>query len=490
MIAYGFLPTLFYTNNMAADKTRYFKDLEMLMEEYKTCYGDCAGDRTIHKLSLLIAMFESSEMFEKIGQKLKTNLIIDIDRDVDYVKWSNLETWIETKSKTNQHASSLTYESLSMDKSLFANSMADMLPPVPETSSDDNKKKQFDGLTYTERDKFKTTINNLMNNNVFNDKVLDFAIDSTLKKLCAALLNIANIIEAKHGASLYEDLYNNQFFAYTNKIGSSVLESHKEWRERYLDDEITEESLKVHAQNALIELFRSGVLDNIEVNVTKKQKDDYKTEIDFSEHDIPKKMNANKLYNCFRSICDFKGGKYSLDKVKAGRLLFKIRKDENKVCAFFQFVLTLTYVYQDIDELRDANRVPSKIFDFDFSQIECKFSEEEGKRSGISKHAPMVLTIMEVMSEKRSKAYWVCFFCVLLEKEWIEDNVNAFCNNMHSIFGVKLDPSAFGKLINKQGIKIEEWDKENKRQKEKREFGLKFKKCIEFYVQYKIDSFT
>lgn len=88
----------------------------MLMQEYKTCYGDCAGDRTIHKLSLLIAMFESSEMFEKIGQKLKTNLIIDIDRDVDYVKWSNRETWIETKSKTNQFASSLTYESLNMEK--------------------------------------------------------------------------------------------------------------------------------------------------------------------------------------------------------------------------------------------------------------------------------------------------------------------------------------------------------------------------------------
>ena len=105
----------------------------MLMQEYKTCYGDCAGDRTIHKLSLLIAMFESSEMFGKIGQNLKTNLIIDIDRDIDYVEWSNRETWIETKSKTNQHASSLTYESLNMDKSLFANSMADMLPPVPET---------------------------------------------------------------------------------------------------------------------------------------------------------------------------------------------------------------------------------------------------------------------------------------------------------------------------------------------------------------------
>ena len=464
----------------------------MLMQEYKTCYGDCAGDRTIHKLSLLIAMFESSEMFEKIGQKLKTNLIIDIDRDVDYVKWSNRETWIETKSKTNQFASSLTYESLNMEKTLFANSMADMLPPVPETSSDDNnkKKKQFDGLTYTERDKFKTTINNLMNNNVFNDKVLDFAIDSTLKKLCAALQNIANIIEAKHGARLYEELYNNQFFAYTNKIGSSVLKSHKEWRESYLEDEITEDSLKDHVQKVLINLFKAGVLDNIEVNVTKKQKDDYKAEIDFSEHDIPKKMNANKLYNCFRSICDFKGGKYSLDKVKAGRLLFKIRKDEDKICAFFTFVLTLTYVYQDIDELREANRVPSKIFDFDFSKIECKFSEEEGKRSGISKHAPMVLTIMDKMSEKMPKAYWVCFFCVLLEKEWIEDNVNAFCKKMNSIFSAELDKSALRKTINKLGNKIEEWDKGDRRLKAKREFGLKFKQCIDAYVQYKMISFT
>lgn len=461
----------------------------MLMQEYVTCYGDCAGDRTIHKLSLLIAMFESSEMFEKIGQNLKTNLIIDIDRDVDYVKWSNRETWIETKSKTNQYASSLTYESLNMEKSLFANSMADMLPPVPETSSDDNKKKQFDGLTYTERDKFKTTINNLMNNNVFNDKVLDFAIDSTLKKLCAALQNIANIIEAKHVARLYEELYNKQLFAYTNKIGSSVLDSHKEWRKMYLDDEITEDSLKDHVQKVLINLFKAGVLDNIEANVTKKQKDDYKAEIDFSEHDIPKKINPYKLYYSFRSICDFKGGKYSLDKVKAGRLLFKIRKDEDKICTFFTFVLTLTHVYQDIDELREANRVPSKIFDFDFSKIECKFSEEEGKQSGISKHAPMVLTIMDQMSVKMPKAYWVCFFCVLLEKEWIEDNVNAFCKKMNSIFSAGLDKSALSKTINELGNKIEEWDKGDSRLKKKREFGLKFKQCIEFYVQYKMNSF-
>lgn len=94
------------------------------------------------------------------------------------------------------------------------------------------------------------------------------------------------------------------------------------------------------------------------------------------------------------------------------------------------------------------------------------------------------------MSEKMPKAYWVCFFCVLLDKEWIEDNVNAFCKKMNSIFSVELDKSALRKTINKLGNKIEEWDKGDRRLNAKREFGLKFKQCIDAYVQYKMNSFT
>lgn len=72
----------------------------MLMETYKTCYGDCVGDRTINKLSLLIVMFESAEMFEQVAKELKQNLIIDIDRDVDYQVWSSQGTWTEKKQRT------------------------------------------------------------------------------------------------------------------------------------------------------------------------------------------------------------------------------------------------------------------------------------------------------------------------------------------------------------------------------------------------------
>lgn len=51
-----------------------------------------------------------------------------------------------------------------------------------------------------------------------------------------------------------------------------MLKSHKEWRESYLEDEITEDSLKDHVQKVLINLFKAGVLDNIEVNVTKSRR--------------------------------------------------------------------------------------------------------------------------------------------------------------------------------------------------------------------------
>ena len=68
--------------------------------------------------------------------------------------------------------------------------------------------------------------------------------------------------------------------------------------------------------------------------------------------------------------------------------------------------------------------------------------------------------------------------------------MNAFCKKMNSIFSVELDKSALRKTINEQGNKIEEWDKGDRRLKKKREFGLKFKQCIDFYVQYKLDSFT
>lgn len=471
------------TDNNNKTKTRYLENLETLLNAYKTCYGYCPGNRDVHKLSLLITMFESSEMFEKIAQNMEQQLIIDIDRDVDYTAWSTPETWTANVEKTRREVPPLTYESLKMERSpAFANSLTDMLPPVP--LPDD---KQHTGLTYTERDKFKTTINNLMNRVVFNDNVLDYAIDKTLKKLCNALLTVKEAIESDHTKKMYAQLFGSQEFYYGNIIGTEVSNKHKEWRAQHLDEEdIDEEPLLERADDMVANLLGSGVFDNIEDNASRKQKEGYKGEIDLSVYDCLKRKKAYKLYACFRGIYSYNEGLYTVNKERAGRLLFKIRQDAVKIEKFFRFEFGLRHIYNDIKDRRKGNTAESIIDNIDFSTLHCRFSEDEVKASGLkTQHAATVLAIIDRMKSEAQKTWWFCFYCILLERNWIEDNIGGFCKNMYDLFDIKLDRSAMNKAKNKEGTDISKWTEADKRVKEKRDFGLKFKRYIDFYLEYK-----
>lgn len=471
------------TDNNNKRKTRYLENLEMLLHAYKTCYGNCPGNRNVHKLSLLITMFESSEMFEKIAHNMEQNLIIDIDRDVDYSTWSKPETWNACVEKTRQEALPLTYESLKMERSpAFANSLTDMLPPVP--LPDD---KLHTGLTYTERDKFKTTINNLMNRLVFNDNVLDYAIGKALTKLCNALLTVQKAIEADHTKNMYAQLFSSQEFYYANNIGTEVSNKHKEWRAQHLDEEdIDEEPLRERADDMVANLLGAGVFDDIEDNASRKQREEYKGEIDLSVYDCLKRKKAYKLYACFRGIYSYNDDLYTVNKEKAGRLLFKIRRDAVKIENFFRFELGLKHIYNDINDKRKQGAVESIIDNIDFSTLRCRFSEDEVEASGIkAPHAATVLAMIDCMKDKAQKTWWFCFYCILLERNWIEDNISGFCKNMNDLFDIKLDRSALNKTKKNEGTDILKWSEADKRLKEKKNFGLKFKRYIDFYLEYK-----
>ena len=180
---------------MVKIKTKYLRNLESLQTAYSNCYGDCVGDIRMLKLSLLIAMFESGDMFEKLSKMLENSFIIDIDRDVDYLLWGNTATWYALKTKTASSGSPLSYETLCKEEKIsLANRLADMMPPEPETATDyiknDKDLYKTDSITYSERTKFRETINNLNNENVFNTTLLDYAIDNAMKRLCNTLCNI------------------------------------------------------------------------------------------------------------------------------------------------------------------------------------------------------------------------------------------------------------------------------------------------------------
>ena len=176
---------------------------------------------------------------------------------------------------------------------------------------------------------------------------------------------------------------------------------------------------------------------------------------------------------------------YTVNEARTGRLLVKLRKDVDKLEAFFTFQQTLTHAYKDIKAMHKEKEVCSVFEDIDFSKLECRFSEEQLKVSGIKQHPAIVLAIIDHMCDKNTqKSYWFTFFVVLLQIEWIDDNVGAFCNNMKSLFDVKLDRSAMNKKRNEDCMNIEEWSEADSRTKRKKEFGLKFKTYIDKYLEY------
>lgn len=394
------------------------------------------------------------------------------------------------KTKPIRNNSSLNYESLCLEeKASLANRLADMLPPEPETATDNIKKGKdlniTESITYAERVKFRETINNLNNENVFNTTLLDYAIDNAMKRLCNTLCNISKLIDERKDNRYYELLYNNQVFAYNNIIGEAVKGKYTEWKNRFCEDNINEDSIKSHVEEALVELLKAGVFDEIEVNTTSRRNPDFKKEIDFEDYDIPKKKKPYELYARFRGFYTFRNGMYTVDKAKAGRLLFKLRKDVDKLEAFFTFQQTLNHAYNDIKAIHKEKEVCSIFDDIDFSKLECRFSEEQVKASGIKEHPKIVLAIIDHMcNEKTQKSYWLTFFAVLLEKEWIDDNMNAFCNSMNSLFDVNLDRTTMCKKRKEEGTDIGFWSEADVRTKKKKEFGLKFKTYIEKYLEY------
>ncbi len=468
-------------------KSKYLNTLEALQEAYSKSYGNCVGNVKIHKLALLFAMFENYEIFKNKGDELKERFIIDIDRDVEYSKWGDYNSWLGLKTNAGEKSEMLRYDPACYKDGLwFANRMADMLPPLPEENA--GKPTPSMSLTYKEREKFKKTINNLINPEVFNDHILDHAIDQSLKLLCGVLLEIDKTIEREHCNDYFERLFDDQDRNYRMQIGAKTLEKHDRWKKNFLDvKEINKETLQWRITNALVELFQSGVFNLVSDATGKKQKEAYRKEISFEDLDEPKDIKKlYKNYAFFRSIYSYENGVYSVNKVKAGKLLRKIRKDTSMIEAFFSFHQTLNHVYTDMNGQKDTEPHGSDNGGNELDQPTCRFSKEQQDGSGINFRPDIVLAVIDSMQrEKIPNTYWLAFFCVLLQKKWIEDNVRAFASNMSSIFDIKLDHSALSRSMKDLGKVIDQWPEEDGRVRKKKAFGQEFQNRLDAYIKCK-----
>ena len=461
---------------MILGKTQYLCELESLREEYSRYVESCTSYRGVYKLPLLILLARSLRKAEAVGEELRDHFIFDIDRDVDYEVWGKRETWLSSMTEASRPGPSPCGSTTSeKEGAAIACRVAELLPSEGAEAG-----------TLSEGERLRASASTLIDEITHGGASLDHALGQTLSQLCMALRELDRAINAKHDTAYYKRIFQDQRLHYQEAIGQEVVGDYLAWKEHHLDEEIAEEALREHVVRAMVRLFQGKVFDGIEDGAGRKKKEAYRREVSFDECDCPKPARFYKAYACFREVFDYHDGEYVIDEVKAGKLVFKIRKDPDKVKAFFWFVQTMALVSAEIDALHDRQRVESVCDGLDFRDLRSRFSEAQVKASGIRNHADIVLALIDRMQgEDIPKAHWIVFYCELVRRGWIEDNLAAFCKSMKALFGVNLDKSSLAKVRIKCGDNVDQWPEDNKIQREKKMFGLRFVNYLNAYSTYK-----
>lgn len=456
---------------MRQGKTQYLCALENLRATYfRNGSTDC---NAYYKLSLLHDLTKSWHRAETLIEQLRDHFVFDIDQDVDYEEWGKLETWLPCAT-----ASPCGKKKSKEEQKVINQWMMEVLSHRAESGSTGGSEELQVMVSVCP--------SAIEHGGV---KTLDDALRDTLTKFCASLREIDRAINEKHDSAYYKEIFHDQRLHYEETICQDVNDAFLAWKDQHLEDDIEVEALREYVDEAMEDLFQANVFDGIKDSAGRKKKEVYRREVSFDECDCPKPARFHKAYACFREVFDYRDGKYVIDEVKAGRLVFKIRKEPDKVKAFFWFVQTLALVSADIDEIHGRQRVESVCDGVDLRDLRSRFSEAQVKASGIGKHADIVLALIDRMQrEKIPNTYWLAFFCVLLKKKWIDENVRAFALNMNSLFNVKLDHRALSRNMKDWGDNINLWPEEDGRQRKKKAFGQEFQKRLEACIKGKIMS--
>ncbi len=455
---------------MRQGKTQQLCALENLRATYFR-YGDGSTDCNAYKkLSLLHDLTENWRRAEATIEQLRDHFVFGIDQDVDYEEWGKPETWVPCAT-ASPRGKKMSKE----EQGEINHWMMEALTHRAESGSSGGREELQVMVSMCP--------SAIEHGGV---KTLDAALRDTLTKFCASLREIGRVIYAKHDSAYYKRIFHDQRIHYEETISQDVNDAYSAWKDQHLDDDIEVEALREYVDEAMENLFRAKVFDGIKDSAGRKKKEAYRREVCFDECDRSKAASYDKAYACFREVFDYRDGEYIIDEVKAGKLLFKIRKEPDKVKAFFWFVQTLALVSDDIDALHGRQRVESVCDGVDFRDLRSRFSEAQVKASGIKNHADIVLALIDRMQgENIPNTYWLAFFCVLSQKKWIEGNVRAFASNMNSIFNIKLDHSALSRNMKDLGNDVNLWPEEYERQRKRKAFGQKFQKLVEAYIEYK-----
>ena len=399
------------------------------------------GDLAV-KLKTLQIVFDitsATKYFELLLNKLQNHPLHNIDRDIDYGEWANLDGWVNKVERIWLNSSET--HGYQPDESEKKEAIDTIYMSSRSFAKD---KKESKAIIDEEKSKIHSAIDVLLSDVYFGGEKISVAINNALNKLTAVLSNIDNLLkngkwEDEKYSAMVKDILNSN-----GKMKSldPVFKEYKDWKDKHRKFDIN--MLKRKLAVELKDLFDSGFIIYDLTEIDKDRVENTFSDSGFSL--IDHKENEEKieeykrLYYKLRLLIDFKFERYDfINMDDLGMYIFDNRHalKDNTITAMVKFIKTTLYIYDDIDKLEGNSNMSEVV------KLKSKFSKEKIEVCYFKQYKEEWLAIIEEYEKelKGNKALWISVYAVLIKYKVIDDNVSQFCRFVKDYFDIRIDNS-------------------------------------------------
>ena len=333
------------------------------------------GDLAV-KLKTLQIVFDitsATKYFELLLNKLQNHPLHNIDRDIDYGEWANLDGWVNKVERIWLNSSET--HGYQPDESEKKEAIDTIYMSSRSFAKD---KKESKAIIDEEKSKIHSAIDVLLSDVYFGGEKISVAINNALNKLTAVLSNIDNLLkngkwEDEKYSAMVKDILNSN-----GKMKSldPVFKEYKDWKDKHRKFDIN--MLKRKLAVELKDLFDSGFIIYDLTEIDKDRVENTFSDSGFSL--IDHKENEEKieeykrLYYKLRLLIDFKCERYDfINMDDLGMYIFDNRHalKDNTITAMVKFIKTTLYIYDDIDKLEGNSNMSEVV------KLKSKFSKEK-----------------------------------------------------------------------------------------------------------------
>lgn len=448
------------------------------------------GDLAV-KLKTLQIVFDitsATKYFELLLNKLQNHPLHNIDRDIDYGEWANLDGWVNKVERIWLNSSET--HGYQPDESEKKEAIDTIYMSSRSFAKD---KKESKAIIDEEKSKIHSAIDVLLSDVYFGGEKISVAIINALNKLTAVLSNIDNLLkngkwEDEKYSAMVKDILNSN-----GKMKSldPVFKEYKDWKDKHRKFDIN--MLKRKLAVELKDLFDSGFIIYDLTEIDKDRVENTFSDSGFSL--IDHKENEEKieeykrLYYKLRLLIDFKCERYDfINMDDLGMYIFDNRHalKDNTITAMVKFIKTTLYIYDDIDKLEGNSNMSEVV------KLKSKFSKEKIEVCYFKQYKEEWLAIIEEYEKelKGNKALWISVYAVLIKYKVIDDNVSQFCRFVKDYFDIRIDNSNLSTLWKDfKGKKYSDWVV-NERTRRKQELANEMDNRFAMYIKSNRENIT